>query len=110
MICKFVLTLAGSGVIDLGIDFSRNHNMNDSNDSKHHGKGRGVKASNSYQANADSKSMLCSFLFTASGCNQGELCRFKHGDISQASRGEKERIKKYLEKLKRKDINYNALQ
>lgn len=54
-------------------------------------------------------SQLCSFLFTKSGCSNGGFCSYKHGDISQASRGDKERVKKSLEKMKRKDINYDAL-
>mmetsp|Transcript_20170 Transcript_20170/g.34002 ORF Transcript_20170/g.34002 Transcript_20170/m.34002 type:complete len:1156 (-) Transcript_20170:131-3598(-) len=104
--------LARSGVIDLGIDFPQKRDRDRDGDKKdsygHHDK----KSHNKGQQNEkeDTRgSQLCSFLFTKAGCSKGDLCTFKHGDISRASRGDKERVQKTLERMKRKDINYDAL-
>jgi hypothetical protein len=110
----------GSGVIDLGLDFPQKRarekekqggkrsgkERSDCDDSSSKG-GHQKNKEDSYQDNRSSQ--LCSFLFTTNGCTQGDKCSYKHADPSRATRGDKERIKKNLERMKRKDIDYNAL-
>ena len=124
------LYLIGSGVIDLGLDFSQRRDRERERDGKRGGSHGDHEAKKSQYASSSShgthhhqqrdrdrdyrqednkKSQLCSFLFTMSGCSQGDLCRFKHGDVSRASRGDKERVLKTLERMKRTDIDYDLL-
>lgn len=107
-------------MIDLGLDFPQKREMDGKRgtQSGQDRNGHYAKKSSNYHHQQypqhdhyqdNKKSQLCSFLFTMSGCSQGELCRFKHDDTSRASRGDKERILKTLERMKRTDIDYNAL-
>lgn len=118
-----VLLCTGSGIIDLGLASSESKEHTLSPQGQGHGpkqshanhgnNGQGKdssKQAGSGANNVDTRGgQLCSFLFTASGCSKGDTCTYLHADIGRASRSDKERAKKALERMNRSDINYDAL-